>query len=48
MQFTLRGTYQNLDVHNQQLFTGNLSDFRTTYQFNQRQFLPLMLVCTDI
>jgi hypothetical protein len=48
LQFKLRHTYQNLDVHNQQLFTANLSDFRTTYQFNQRQFLRLILVYSDI
>jgi hypothetical protein len=48
LQFTLRHTYQNLNVHNQQLFTANLSDFRTTYQFNQRQFLRLILVYSDI
>ena len=40
--------YQNLDVNNQQLFTAKLSDFRATYQFNQRQFLRLILVYSDI
>jgi hypothetical protein len=48
LQFTLRHTYQNLDVDKQQLFTANLSDFRATYQFNQRQFLRLILVYSDI
>ena len=48
LQFKLRHTYQNLDVDNQQLFTANLSDFRATYQFNQRQFLRLILVYSDI
>ncbi len=41
-------TYQNLDVNSQQLFAANLSDFRATYQFNQRQFLRLILVYSDI
>ncbi|WP_339720715.1 DUF5916 domain-containing protein [uncultured Paraglaciecola sp.] len=48
LQFKLRHTYQNLDVENQPLFTANLSDFRATYQFNQRQFLRLILVYSDI
>jgi len=48
LQFKLRHTYQNLDVDEQQLFAANLSDFRTTYQFNQRQFLRLILVYSDI
>lgn len=48
LQFKLRHTYQNLDVENQQLFTANLSDFRATYQFDQRQFLRLILVYSDI
>lgn len=48
LQFKLRHTYQNLDVDSQQLFTANLSDFRATYQFNQRQFLRLILVYSDI
>ena len=48
LQFKLRHTYQNLDVDNLPLFTANLSDFRATYQFNQRQFLRLILVYSDI
>ena len=48
LQFALRHTYQNLDVNSQPLFTANLSDFRATYQFNQRQFLRLILVYSDI
>ena len=48
LQFKLRHTYQNLDVDNQQLFTADLTDFRTTYQFNQRQFLRLILVYSNI
>ena len=35
-------------MDNQQLFTANLSDFRATYQFDQRQFLRLILVYSDI
>ena len=37
-----------LDVEKEQLFTANLSDFRATYQFDQRQFLRLILVYSDI
>jgi hypothetical protein len=48
LQFKLRHTFQDLDVDNQQLFTAKLSDFRATYQFNQRQFLRLILVYSDI
>lgn len=48
LQFKLRHTYQNFEVDNQQLFTANLSDFRATYQFNQRQFLRLILIYSDI
>ena len=48
LQFKLRHTFQDLDVDNQQLFTAELSDFRATYQFNQRQFLRLILVYSDI
>ena len=48
LQFKLRHTYQNLDVDSQQLFTAGLSDFRATYQFNQRQFLRFILVYSDI
>jgi hypothetical protein len=48
LQFKLRHTYQNFEVDKQQLFTANLSDFRATYQFNQRQFLRLILVYSDI
>jgi hypothetical protein len=48
LQFKLRHTYQDFEVDNQQLFTANLSDFRATYQFDQRQFLRLILVYSDI
>jgi hypothetical protein len=48
LQFKLRHTYQKFDVDSQQLFTANLSDFRATYQFNQRQFLRLILIYSDI
>jgi len=48
LQLNLRHTYRNLDVDGQQLFTANLSDFRVTYQFDQRQFLRFILVYADI
>jgi hypothetical protein len=48
LQLNLRHTYRNLDVQDEQLFTANLTDFRVTYQFNQRQFLRLILVYSDI
>ena len=48
LQFNLRHTYQHFDVDKQSLFTANLTDFRVTYQFNQRQFLRLILVYSDI
>jgi hypothetical protein len=48
IQLRLRQTYRNLDVAGQQLFTANLTDFRATYQFNQRQLLRLILVYSDI
>lgn len=48
LQFKLRHTYQKFEVDSQPLFTANLSDFRATYQFNQRQFLRLILVYSDI
>ncbi|MFT4939411.1 MAG: hypothetical protein ACI88A_002453 [Paraglaciecola sp.] len=48
LQLRLRQTYSNLDVAGEQLFTANLTDFRTTYQFDQRQLLRLILVYSDI
>jgi hypothetical protein len=48
LQLNLRHTYQNFDVDKQSLFTANLSDFRLTYQFDQRQFLRLILIYSDI
>lgn len=48
LQFKLRHTFQDFEVENQQLFTANLTDFRTTYQFDQQQFLRLILVYSDI
>jgi hypothetical protein len=48
LQLRLRQTYRNLDVAGQQLFTANLTDFRTTYQFDQRQLLRLILIYSDI
>lgn len=48
LQFNLRHTYQKFEADKQELFTANLSDFRATYQFDQRQFLRLILIYSDI
>lgn len=48
LQFNLRHTYQEFEVNKQNLFTANLSDLRATYQFDQRQFLRLILIYSDI
>ncbi|GAA0856669.1 carbohydrate binding family 9 domain-containing protein [Aliiglaciecola litoralis] len=48
LQLNVRHNYSNLDVDGQQLFTANLTDARLTYQFDQRQFLRLIVVYSDI
>ena len=48
LQLVLRHTYRDFDVENEQLFTANLTDARLTYQFDQKQFLRLILVYSDI
>jgi hypothetical protein len=48
LQLRLRHTYRNLDAEGQELFTANLTDFRVSYQFDQRQLLRLILVYSDI
>lgn len=48
VQLELKHTYSNLDVEGQHLFTANLSDARLTYQFDQRQFLRLIAIYSDI
>ncbi|MGS2721164.1 DUF5916 domain-containing protein [Paraglaciecola aestuariivivens] len=48
LQFKVRHTYQKFEVEEQPLFTANLTDFRATYQFDQRQFLRLILVYANI
>ncbi len=48
LQANLRHTYQDVDVNGIKLFKANLSDLRLTYQFDQRQFLRLIFVYSDI
>lgn len=48
LQFRFRHTYRDLEVDGAQLFTANLTDARLTYQFDQRQFLRLIMVYSDI
>ena len=48
MQLNVRHTYRDFEVEGQQLFTANLTDARLTYQFDQKQFLRLIVVYSDI
>ena len=48
IQLNLRHTYRDFDAAGQQLFTANLTDARLTYQFDQKQFLRLIVVYSDI
>ena len=41
LQFNLSHTLQQFDVEGGRLFTANLSDLRTTYQFTAKSFLSL-------
>ena len=47
LEFNLSHTLQQFDVEKQRLFTANLSDLRTTYQFNNRSFLRYTLQYQD-
>ncbi len=47
MQLNLRHTLQQFDVDGGRLFTANLTDLKTTYQFSARSFLRFTLQYTD-
>ena len=47
LQLNLEHTRQEFDVDGGRLFTANITDFRTTYQFNTRSFLRLILQYSD-
>ena len=48
LQLRFRHTYSALDADGADVFTANLTDARITYQFDQRQFLRLIAVYSDI
>ncbi len=48
LRTTLSHTYQKLDVKGGNLYTANLSQLTTVYQFNVRTFLRAILQYTDI
>ncbi|WP_158965678.1 carbohydrate binding family 9 domain-containing protein [Paraglaciecola sp. L3A3] len=48
LQLNLRHTYKKLDIEQDNLFVANLTDLRVTYQFDQKQFLRIILVFSDI
>jgi len=47
LQLDLEHTIQNFDVDGGRLFTANLTNFRTTYQFNNRSFLRVIVQLDD-
>lgn len=47
LQFDLEHIYQTFDVSGGRLFTANLTELRSTYQFNTRSFLRLILQYGD-
>lgn len=47
MQLDLRHTLQQFEVDGGRLFTANLTDLKTTYQFSARSFLRFTLQYTD-
>lgn len=47
LQFNLSHTLQQFDVEGGRLFTANLSDLRTTYQFTAKSFLRFTLQYND-
>lgn len=47
-QLEVEHTYIDLEVDDTPLFTANLTDARITYQFDQRQFLRLIVIYSDI
>ncbi|MGJ8679995.1 DUF5916 domain-containing protein [Paraglaciecola sp.] len=48
LQLSVRHTYKKLDIQQDNLFKANLTDMRITYQFDQKQFLRLIFVRSDI
>ena len=48
LQLNVRHTYRDFEADGQPLFTANLTDARLTYQFDQKQFLRLIVVYSDI
>ena len=47
LQFNLNHTHQEFDVDGGRLFTADLTNLTTTYQFNARSFLRFTLQNTD-
>ena len=47
LQLDLQHTTQNFDVEGGRLFTAKLTNFRTTYQFNNRSFLRIIVQQDD-
>lgn len=47
LQLDLEHTVQNFDVDGGKLFTANLTNFRTTYQFSNRSFLRVIVQLDD-
>jgi hypothetical protein len=47
LQLDLEHTIQKFDVDGGRLFTANLTNFRTTYQFNNRSFLRVIVQLDD-
>lgn len=48
LQLSLRHTYTHLEAAGQSVFRANLSDARLTYQFDQRQFVRLIVIYSDV
>lgn len=48
LQLNIRHTYRDFEVNDDKLFTANLTDMRLTYQLDQRQFVRLIVVYSDI
>ena len=48
LQLNLRHSYTHLEYSGDEVFTANLTDARLTYQFDQRQFLRLIVIYADI
>jgi hypothetical protein len=48
LQVNISHVYKKLAIQNDNLFSANLSDLRVTYQFDQRQFLRLIAIYSNI